>query len=58
MIKGTGCLDNLEGPVMNVLRKSFQGTYDKILRKIIDQNSIECLALKLITKLSLACEDP
>lgn len=43
---------------MNVLRKSFQGTYDKILRKIIEQNNIEYLTEKLITKLSLASEDP
>lgn len=35
MIKNTGCLDKLEGPIMNVLRKSFQTTYDKIIQKII-----------------------
>lgn len=58
MIKGTGCLDSLEGPVMNVLRKSFQTSYDKMLRRISEQNNIGALAEKLVTKLSLCSEEP
>ncbi|KAM3129613.1 hypothetical protein pb186bvf_018294 [Paramecium bursaria] len=36
-LQQVGCLDTLDGPVMNVLRKSFQGTYKQIVSKFQDQ---------------------
>ncbi len=35
LIRVTGCLETLDGPIMNVLRKSYQTSFGKILRKII-----------------------
>lgn len=37
-VREVGCFENIEGPIMNVLRKSFQTTYEKILRKIIEKH--------------------
>jgi hypothetical protein len=34
-LKAIGCFENIEGPIMNVLRKSFQTTYENILKKIV-----------------------
>jgi hypothetical protein len=39
---------------MNVLRKSYQTTFDKIIQKIIEKNLLPDIATKLIDKLSLS----
>lgn len=33
-IKKTGCLNSIEGPIMNVLRKSFQTNYKEMIKKL------------------------
>jgi hypothetical protein len=52
-VKKVGCLESIEGPIMNVLRKSFQATYEKILGKIIDKQQIPDISNILIEKLCL-----
>lgn len=42
---------------MSVLRKSYQTTFDKIIRKIIGKNSLPDIASKLIKKLSLSSDE-
>lgn len=54
LIRTTGCLQKLEGPIMNVLRKSYQGTFDSIIEKIIQKGEIPIIAACLIQKLSLS----
>lgn len=42
-IKKTGCLNSIEGPIINVLRKSFQTNYKEMLKKFFisaDSNEI------------------
>jgi hypothetical protein len=56
-IKTTGCFETLDGPIMNVLRKSFQTTFDKILRKIIEKGELAGISQVLIDKLCLESEE-
>ena len=48
VIKTTGCLETLDGPIMNVLRKSYQTTFDKILRKIVEKYQLLNISKVLI----------
>jgi hypothetical protein len=40
-IKKTGGLDNIEGPIMNVLRKSFQNNYKEIFKKCLTPTAVK-----------------
>jgi len=39
-LKKTACMTNLDGPIMNVLRKSFQSTWKNIAKQCIQQSKI------------------
>lgn len=41
MLKSVGCLDTLEGPVLNVLRKAFQSRHHQIVPLIAREEVLE-----------------
>jgi hypothetical protein len=40
-ISHIGCFESVEGPILNVLRKAFQTTYQQVLDKIKSQGNVE-----------------
>ena len=56
-LRKVGCLDSLEGPVMNVLRKAFQTRHLGIAAQIIQQKQLENQALAIIDALGISCTD-
>lgn len=56
-LKAVGCLESLEGPVLNVLRKAFQPKHKEILRLIAKEDKVVRRAEQLIDELGLGSAD-
>lgn len=41
IIKKLGCFDTIDGPIMNVLRKSYQQNYKEILSRCLNKEVID-----------------
>jgi hypothetical protein len=52
-----GCLDSLEGPVMNVLRKAFQTKHQSIVAQITQTEALEQQAAAVIDALGFSCTE-
>ena len=40
-LKEISCVKSLEGPVMNVLRKSYQGQWEQMMAKAVPEKSLK-----------------
>jgi hypothetical protein len=56
-VRQVGCLDSLEGPVMNVLRKAFQTRHLSIATQIAKPEQLEQHAETIIDALGISCTE-
>ena len=52
-VKRAGRFDSLEGPIMNVLRKSFQGNYKQIVPQILQREKLSLIVDEIQNSLGL-----
>lgn len=57
-IQKTGCLPSIEGPIINVLRKSFQSSYKEIQKKFQVAANIPEIVLEIQNNLKLGNSSP
>ena len=53
LLKKTACLNTLEGPIMNVLRKSYQSTWKSIIKQCFPPNSLNEIINEIQSHLKL-----
>eukprot|EP01017_Pseudomicrothorax_dubius_P024609 TRINITY_DN2614_c0_g1_i4.p1 TRINITY_DN2614_c0_g1~~TRINITY_DN2614_c0_g1_i4.p1 ORF type:complete len:201 (+),score=16.55 TRINITY_DN2614_c0_g1_i4:65-667(+) len=57
-IRTTGAFESLEGPIMSVLRKSYQTTYQDITRKVLSQGLFGQIIQEIQNQLQLGSDSP
>ena len=57
VLRGVGCLESLEGPVMNVLRKAFQTRHKSIITQITKAKILENHSEEIIDALGISCTE-
>jgi FtsZ-binding cell division protein ZapB len=58
LLRKTLCIDNLWGPIDNVLRKSFQSNWKRIYAQAVPEGSINNIMIYVQSNLKLQDEDP